>query len=302
MPRPAGRCGSAISPSTASRRDASSRRGRNGTTSRRSRRWASLPGGARAEPSLHEFLDDDDGPGGDAELARRLEAGEDLTARAGRRGRDAASRGDAAPASPSAVRRLLDHGADIDARTAGGKTAYAHAERRGFSELASLLAERGADTTLAPADRLAVAVVGGEARRGAAPAGSAPRLRAHRQSGGGPPARRRGRAEPAPAPVALLIAAGADLTATGLDEGTPLHQAAWFGQPDNARLLLEAGAPLDVFDAVPRQLAARVGGPRRALLRRRAGPGRCLRRGRPLAARRGGRPALPWTGRTTTRT
>ena len=51
------------------------------------------------------------------------------------------------------------------------------------------------------------------------------------------------------APVVLLIAAGADLTATGLDEGTPLHQAAWFGQPDNARLLLEAGAPLDVFDA-----------------------------------------------------
>ena len=30
----------------------------------------------------------------------------------------------------------------------------------------------------------------------------------------------------------------------------PLHQAAWFGQPDNARLLIEAGAPLDVFDSV----------------------------------------------------
>ena len=35
-----------------------------------------------------------------------------------------------------------------------------------------------------------------------------------------------------------------------LDEGTPLHQAAWFGQPDNARLLIDAGASLDVFDAV----------------------------------------------------
>jgi ankyrin repeat protein len=46
-----------------------------------------------------------------------------------------------------------------------------------------------------------------------------------------------------------LIIAGADLTAPGLDSGTPLHQAAWFGQPDNARLLIDAGAPLDVFDA-----------------------------------------------------
>ncbi|MCP3902043.1 MAG: ankyrin repeat domain-containing protein, partial [Planctomycetes bacterium] len=50
--------------------------------------------------------------------------------------------------------------------------------------------------------------------------------------------------------VALLIEAGADLAAPGLDHGTPLHQAAWFGQPDNAALLIEAGAPLDVFDPV----------------------------------------------------
>ena len=205
------------------------------------------PGGAQAEPGLHDFLDDGYGPGGDAELARRLEAGEDLSARAG-----------AAAETPlhvaarrrrlEAVRRLLDHGADIDARTAGGKTAYAHAARRGFSELASLLAERGADTTLTPADRLAVAVVGGrleEARRlleahpGCARTGNPEEDRLLADVAGRTGA----------APVALLITAGADLTATGLDEGTALHQAAWFGQPDNARLLLEAGAPLDVFDA-----------------------------------------------------
>ena len=46
-----------------------------------------------------------------------------------------------------------------------------------------------------------------------------------------------------------MISAGADLEAQGLDCGTPLHQAAWFGQPDNARLLIDAGAPLDIFDA-----------------------------------------------------
>jgi ankyrin repeat protein len=48
--------------------------------------------------------------------------------------------------------------------------------------------------------------------------------------------------------VRLLIDAGADLAATGLDGGTALHQAAWFGQPENARLLIAAGAPLGIFD------------------------------------------------------
>ena len=47
-----------------------------------------------------------------------------------------------------------------------------------------------------------------------------------------------------------MIQAGADLTTPGLDDGTPLHQAAWFGQPNNARLLIDAGAPLEVFDRV----------------------------------------------------
>ena len=50
--------------------------------------------------------------------------------------------------------------------------------------------------------------------------------------------------------IALLIASGADLAAPGLDSGTPLHQAAWFGQPGNAQLLIEAGAPLDIFDTI----------------------------------------------------
>ncbi len=46
----------------------------------------------------------------------------------------------------------------------------------------------------------------------------------------------------------LLIDAGADLAAPGMDGGTPLHQAAWFGQPANLRLLIAAGAPLHVYD------------------------------------------------------
>jgi len=43
----------------------------------------------------------------------------------------------------------------------------------------------------------------------------------------------------------LLLDAGADVASRGLDDGTALHQAAWFGQPAGARLLIERGAPLD---------------------------------------------------------
>jgi ankyrin repeat protein len=41
---------------------------------------------------------------------------------------------------------------------------------------------------------------------------------------------------------------GANLDATGLDGGTALHQAAWFGQPANIQILVDAGADLEVFD------------------------------------------------------
>lgn len=148
-----------------------------------------------------------------------------------------------------AVDVLLDHGAGIDAGTAGGKTAYAHAVRRGFDEVANLLVNRGADTGLNEADRFAVAIVNGrldEARAilkdnpGVARTGNPEEDRLLADVAG-----RTDRE-----PVKLLIQAGADLTARGLDSGTPLHQSAWFGQPRNARLLLDAGAPVDVFDDI----------------------------------------------------
>lgn len=197
--------------------------------------------------TLHEFLDCDYGPEGDSLLRQRLDEGDDVNARdaiqsetplhvATRRRRH------------SAVTILLDSGAEIDAKTTHGKTAYAHAIRRGFGELVTLFENRGASTDLNDADRLAVAVVSGrldEARN---------ILAEHPETArsGNPEEDRlladlagRNNAEP----VALLIAAGADLSATGLDNGTPLHQAAWFGQPANARLLIDAGAPLNQFDA-----------------------------------------------------
>ena len=197
---------------------------------------------------LHVLLDTAYGPDGDTRLGRILEAGVDLEERAGPLG-EAPLHVATRRRRLSAVEILLAHGAEIDACTVGVKTAYAHAARRGFDEVAELLEARGADTSLVPPDRFAAAVLNGridEARDLLASHPDAART--------GNPEEDRVLADaagrPDPEPVRLLLAAGADLTAPGLDDGTPLHQAAWFGQPHNAQLLLEAGAPLDIFDGV----------------------------------------------------
>ena len=57
---------------------------------------------------------------------------------------------------------LLEHGVDINAKTKGGKTAYAHAIRRGFTEISVFLEEKGADTALNEADQLAIILGKGE--------------------------------------------------------------------------------------------------------------------------------------------
>lgn len=196
--------------------------------------------------TLHELLDFHYGADGDGVLRRMLDDGADPNLRdepheetplhvATRRRR------------ADAVDILLARGADIDATTAGGKTAYAHAIRRGFDEVAALLVKRGASTELNEADRFAVAIVNGhldearailEAHPGVARTGNPEEDRLLADVAGRNDRR----------PLELLIEAGADLTARGLDSGTALHQAAWFGQPENGRLLIEAGAPLDTFE------------------------------------------------------
>jgi ankyrin repeat protein len=192
---------------------------------------------------LHQFLDWS--YGGDDALRALLQGGADPNQPHGPRA-ETALHVAARRRRPRAVEILIAHGAERQARTAGGKTAYAHAVRRGFDDVVAALG--GGDSgELTDADRLAVALVGGRIDEGRAI------IAAH------PAAARTGNPEedrllsdvagrPGTERVQLLIDAGADLAATGMDGGTALHQAAWFGQPDNARLLIAAGAPLDVFD------------------------------------------------------
>ena len=196
--------------------------------------------------TLHDLLDWHYGADGDTTLRRRLEGGAEVDARHPESGETplhvAVRR-----RRLEAARILLDHGADVDARTAGGKTAWTHAVRRGFGEVADVLAARGADTRLEPADAFAVAVVSGRLDEARELLGEHPGI----VRTGNPEEDRlladvAGRADPGP--VRFLVEAGADLEARALDDGTALHQAAWFGQPENARFLVEAGAPLDVFD------------------------------------------------------
>jgi ankyrin repeat protein len=114
--------------------------------------------------------------------------------------------------------------------------------------VAQILVDAGADTALEPADQFAIAVSRGrlEAARQL--------LTAHPQvARTDNPEEDRLLADMAgrnaSEPVAFLLSVGADITATGLDFGTPLHQACWFGQPQNAQLLVDVGAPLEAFDA-----------------------------------------------------
>lgn len=198
--------------------------------------------------TLHAFLDLDYGADGDARLVQLLADGADPNAREGS-GAEMPIHVATRRRRAAAIAILLDHGAHIDARSADGKTAFAHAIRRGFVDVVEVLEARGARTAIDDVDRLAVLVVSGRLDEARSLLAAHPGL-----ARTGNPGEDRLLADVAGrdeiAPVALLIEAGADLRATGLDGGTPLHQAAWFGQPDNARVLIDAGAPLDVFDPV----------------------------------------------------
>ena len=151
----------------------------------------------------------------------------------------------------AAARRLLDEGADLEARTSWGATALDWAGVLGSTAVAELLLERGAQG-------YSLATAAGIGRRGdverlmpgadAAALANACYLAA-----------RNGHADI----VALLLDAGAPVDARGFFGGTGLHWAAINGHRAAIELLLARGADRtlkdDRFDATPADWA-REGG------------------------------------------
>jgi ankyrin repeat protein len=147
--------------------------------------------------------------------------------------------------SAQAITALLDRGVDLDAKRSDGRTAHALSIVSGQSEIAALLAERGAKTDLSALDRFVGAYAYSAsnepgrlpvlARNGITSAGSEhllPDLTSnHRTSA-----------------VRALLAAGMPVDARGEMGATALHWACWKGYADLVKLLLDHGASLEIED------------------------------------------------------
>ena len=144
---------------------------------------------------------------------------------------------------PGAVRLLAERGADLGAENRGGKTAFQHAARRGFDDVCAALSAAGASLALAPGDRFAAHLAAGELERARALGSPVDRDNPEETRLLPDLAGRLERREE----LEFLLELGLPLDARGLDGGTALHQAAWFGAPDNLELLLERGAPLELL-------------------------------------------------------
>ena len=151
-----------------------------------------------------------------------------------RRGRGAAS-----------VAALLDRGASINARRWDGRNAFAVAALSGQADVAALLEERGADTTLSDTDRFLCSCVS------AAP-GELAALVANRPKIAGSWETERLLPDLAAAhhtsAIRALLAAGLPIDGRGELGATALHWACWKGYADLVEVLLEHGASLTSQD------------------------------------------------------
>ena len=142
---------------------------------------------------------------------------------------------------------LLKHGADVNAKTAYGRTAYELAVRGGREEVARLLAENGAATDVIATDALLGACMRGDAagaraiieqrRDVLAELGAHDRLIALM-------AAREGRAEA----LKAIAEVGLGVDVSGEWGEQPLHWASWYGWAEAVRALLERGVELNGCD------------------------------------------------------
>jgi ankyrin repeat protein len=144
------------------------------------------------------------------------------------------------------IARLLTHGADIMARRADGMTAWRLARRAGLDDVAAFLEERGATAeSLSDAEELLAACGRGDVD-------AASRLTSAGALGGLSPddfallpdaaSRSDERV------VAACLAAGFPAATVDAQGATALHHAAMRARPAIARMLIDAGAPLDLRD------------------------------------------------------
>ena len=213
-----------------------------------------------AMKDLHHMLDWECGPDGSKRIDAARDKGVDLNGIFPETG-EALLRVAARRRRVEVVRHLSQVGVDLDIQSRGGKTALMHARRRGFEDVAMLLDAAGASFAPTPADELAIALSALDLEAAERIVASHPDC----ARTGNPEEDRlladmTGRRESGP--VELLLDSGAPLDVPGLDGGTPLHCAAWFGQLHHVRRLLEVGAPLDVWDhchhATPLQAPAHM--------------------------------------------
>ena len=173
--------------------------------------------------------------------ANNPQAGETPLHRAAAIGHDAA-----------VLKLLVDHGANVNVARDDGATAYQLAMRSGNTVSATYLESVGADTTLRDIDRLLHACLTNDATRAREMIARDPSLMTSLE-----PADRDALgfafgfalSQKNLDAVRLMLALGWPLTHEGEWGGTPLHWAAWNGEVDVVRLLLEHGAPVNVRDS-----------------------------------------------------
>ncbi len=146
------------------------------------------------------------------------------------------------------ARALLDHGADPNAARADGRTPLELAVRADHAALVELLRERGGTAAIRPVDQLLGAAARGDLAAARAVLATHPDLLAtldDEDRRAPVRAAENGQADA----IRVLAALGFDLGVHGPGESTPLHQAAWRGQVEAVRALLEAGVAIDPRDA-----------------------------------------------------